>query len=434
MAPLHHPDGPLPDPAAAALDQAFAREARLGALLAAGCWAIYGLMLIFAQVQNWATVRKNLPTLYDFANIILLIELAVIPMAALNALLAARSKRPMLWCYLFMVLNMLVLSELSWEWLWAPPGMDQIPAVIGLRYQGLVLVAVFCAIYALPLSSRLAWIAGAAGAGMSVAGLIAAVARFKGTVVFAGVFGPGFGEAGLTRIMRPEVLILDYALIGLWLLGLFIAFIALACREGRRYVIQGVRAEADRAFLHRFFPPEIARRITEAGGAPIAPARRPVAILFVEIGEEPSRAADLEVLQAAYAHVEEVVFAHGGVLDRFAGGPVMAAFGAVDSDDTAAAKALACAHVLASKMSVRMAAHAGPAVCGEISGGRTRAFSVVGDVVNTARRVLDEAGMRSETLLATDVLLAGDTSGFGDLGEIALRGREGRLRLWRLEP
>ncbi len=436
MAPLRDRRAAERDPAGSALDQAFAREARLGVLLTAGCWAIYGLMLAASQVQNLLTVSRNLPRLYDASNILLLIELAVVPMAALNAVLAARSRRPMLWCYLFMALNMLLLSELSWAWLWSPPGFDQVPPVIGLRYQGLVLVAAFCAIYALPLSSRLAWIAGAAAFAVSLVGLIVSAMRFKSTVVFAGAFGPGFGQAGLIRIMRPEVLVLDHAVIGFWLLGLFIIFIAMACREGRRYVIAGVEAEAERNFLRRFFAPDVAERIASAGGAPIAPARRQVAILFVEIGKPGFDATDLGALQAAYARLEAVVFAHGGVLDRFAGGPAMAAFGAVDADPGAAATALACGRALAAAGPVRMAAHAGQAVCGEIVGGRTRTFSVVGDVVNTARRVLDEAISRSITLLATEALVAAApaqaTSGLDELGEVTLRGREAPVRLWSL--
>ncbi len=428
-----------PDPTAVALDDAFARETRQGVLLAAAGWAVYGLLLLANQISDVLTVAKNLPSLWSFTNIVLLIELATIPMAGLNYLLAARSRRPLLWCYLFMALATVVLGELNWGWLWSPPTLASVPPVIAVRYQDQVQVAVFLAVYALPLSGRLALTAGGAAALMFVVGLVDGIIRFRPTRLYWGPFDHAHLQAALGQIMRPEVLFPDFAVIYVLLIVVFVGFIALACREGRRFVIAGVRAELDRDFLGRFFPPEVAERIRAAGPGRITPARRDTAILFVDIGEASWDAPDLERLQIAYARVEAAVFAHGGMLDRFAGGPMMAAFGAVEPDAGATAKALACARALAlpgqdPQAGLSMALHAGAAVCGEVSGGRTRVFSVVGDVVNTARRVLDEARRRAASLLLTeavvDALPPDQVHGLEALGPIELRGREAPVRLW----
>ena len=63
-----------PDPTAVALDDAFARETRQGVLLAAAGWAVYGLLLLANQISDVLTVAKNLPSLWSFTNIVLLIE------------------------------------------------------------------------------------------------------------------------------------------------------------------------------------------------------------------------------------------------------------------------------------------------------------------------------------------------------------------------
>ncbi len=408
-------------------------------LLAAIGRGAYFLFVIGAYLANILT-RPN-PSFYRLVDVFFIIQFAMIPMSALNYALAARSRRPILWSYLFMALDMVVIAELTWGWLWTPPALRATPLVIGIRYQGVTAVAVFLAIYALPLSRRLALWAGAIAFLTWNAGLVEQVLSHKTVQLYLGPFGRGAGEAALRRLMRPEVLVVDYAVIDAVLLGVFVGFVALACWEGRRFVMARVAAEADLAFLRRLFPPDVAERIARTGESRIAPTRRRVAVLFTDLGwSETTSQAELTLIQAHYVEVEAAARAHGGVLDRFTGGPAMAVFGALDDDPHAADKALACATDLSRRLvngrdRVSVALNLGDAVCGEAGGGQSRVFSVVGDVVNTARRVLDEA--QGGMTLATDALrqaLQGEAAveRLQPMGQTSLRGRAEPVQIWRV--
>jgi adenylate cyclase len=81
-----------------------------------------------------------------------------------------------------------------------------------------------------------------------------------------------------------------------------------------------------------------------------------------------------------------------------------------------------------------MALHAGEVVCGEIGDDGNRAFGVVGDAVHVARRMLDEAQLRSAPLLVS-AAAAEQLNGAGDLVEqetFLPRGREAPVGLWAL--
>ena len=434
-------DLPAAPPApTAALQDAFDRETRQGVILAALGRGAYFLIVVVSYLANALSRPGTLP-FYRQLDVIFIIQFLMIPLAVVNYLLAARSRRPMVWSYVFMILDMIVIAELTWGWLWTPPVLRHTPLVIAVRYQDATEFVAFLAIYTLPLSSRLALWAGAVALMTWNAGLIEQILIHKEVSLYWGPFGPGAGAAALERLMQPNVLVVDYAVIVSLLIAVFVGFVALACWEGRRYLIARVAAEADLAFLRRLFPGAVAERIVRTGEARIAPTRRRVAVMFASLRlDETPDASELDQLQAYYLEVDDIARAHGGMLDRFTGGPAMAVFGALDDDPHAAEKALACAAALASQLGAArgrqsIALNAGQAVCGEAGGGRSRAFSVVGDVVNTARRVLDETG--DGITLATDALRdalprAAARDGLQDLGETALRGRAAPVRLWRI--
>jgi class 3 adenylate cyclase len=155
------------------------------------------------------------------------------------------------------------------------------------------------------------------------------------------------------------------------------------------------------------------------------------------------RAADppgLEALGRLYAAAEPIVLAEGGVIDRFVGDPLMASFGALDTGpaDDAAGRALRCAErllAIGGELPVTaVALHHGPVVSGEVGSARQRAFGVVGDTVNTARRLLDWARERGLPLAVSgataEALSSPQRATLAPKGEAQLRGLDAPLAAW----
>ena len=148
----------------------------------------------------------------------------------------------------------------------------------------------------------------------------------------------------------------------------------------------------------------------------------------------------LDLLNEVHSCMVEVVFAHGGTLDKYIGDGLMAYFGAPIAQPDHAARALRCAHAMRSAFqklnSIRAVAgkaelrlsiglNTGPAVVGAMGAANRREFTAVGDTVNLAAR------MENLTrVYGSDILLSGDTaSKAGEafevrhLGETPIRGR-----------
>jgi adenylate cyclase len=349
-----------------------------------------------------------------------------------------RSKRPLFWCAVCIAFDTLWISELKFFWLVAPPGIEKVPVYIDVRYEDIGALLMFLAIYSLPLSRRLTLWSAALMAAVWIAGIAYTYLSYAGGSLYFGPFGPGIGDAGLRAFMKPEVLPVDFFVIQLLLLGAFAGFLVLAIEQGRQFVVRRVRAEAETALLGRFFPPALAELVATPGGD-LSPARRHVAIVFANLPV----ASDLARTRADYLRFEETVFAHNGVVDRFTGGPAMATFGAFGSEVMAVGNAISCACAVnqalgTGEQPVPLALHAGDAVCGNVGGARNRTFSVVGDVVNTTRRMLDIASEGAPCIVVSDAIVralpvADPTAALAvDLGEIKLRGRDAPVHLWRI--
>jgi adenylate cyclase len=146
---------------------------------------------------------------------------------------------------------------------------------------------------------------------------------------------------------------------------------------------------------------------------------------------------------------ERAVFAHGGTLDKFLGDGLMATFGTPEPGPRDAANALACARTMADAvvkwnkrrkarglvpLRIGVGMHHGEVAVGEVGSERRMEFAVIGDTVNIAARIQEMTRELDVALLASDSVIraAGEeaASGFRDLGDHAIRGRGGSIRLW----
>jgi class 3 adenylate cyclase len=426
---------------ATALRAAFTDQARRGVLVA---MAVRTLLMAAALVEAVALTipgQQFRPQFFRIpaATTLFWIGLGVIDLVLFIA--AARSKAPLFWCFVCMAIDLgLTIYGKFFYLLYVMKTI--MPLFIMVRYQDVMVMPILIALYSLPLSARLLW---TTGVGCMAAWLIGILYDFKIYGVghlYWGPFGPGVDDARLRMIMDPTVLLPDYFGAQIALIGLFTVFLWLSTRACERHIAAKVQAEDNVLTLARFFPPKVAEALTSAGTGRLAPARRTVAILFVA---SPKAGIDdptaFALLQRQYSLIETAIFAHNGVIDRFTGGPVMGAFGALTSDPDAVLNGLACARDILRSRSTSfqpvLSLHVGEAVCGEMGDDDNRAFSIVGDTVNVASRMLDEAQARGASLLLSEaaaerIVGAGLGGDLVEAGDFQPRGREGAVALWAL--
>lgn len=140
-----------------------------------------------------------------------------------------------------------------------------------------------------------------------------------------------------------------------------------------------------------------------------------------------------------FSVLSEVVFRHGGMVDKFMGDCVMAVFGATADDPMQSAHALACAedmHRFVEAQSpewqetfgltnaLGIGVHTGEALVGNLGSEARMEFTVIGDVVNVAAR-LEGLARGAQTLVTAEVAREGASEGysFNPLGVHPLRGK-----------
>ena len=157
----------------------------------------------------------------------------------------------------------------------------------------------------------------------------------------------------------------------------------------------------------RFVNPHVVRQLIERGGIEGAGQTREVTLLFSDIRgftslSETRRPEEVVALLNRYFSLQvEVIFNHGGSLDKFIGDAIMALWGAPLDDPQHAQHAVACALDMADTLQafrrelgdadkgfdVGIGIHSGPAVVGLIGSERRREYTAIGDTVNLASRI-----------------------------------------------
>jgi len=230
-------------------------------------------------------------------------------------------------------------------------------------------------------------------------------------------FGPG-RSALATVVLGLAVFALGYGLFFRgWLLpqaGLDLGLILLWAGANAMRLTRGEREKSSiRHAFGKYVSEAAIERILASGAAP-APggSLAVVTILFSDIrnftslSEKLSAQDVVELLNAYFSKVCEIILAHGGMIDKFIGDAVMAVFGAplASPDHARQAVATALGMVQAAKefqgwmtrrfpqlgdwqFRIGVGLHSGPAVVGNIGSKQRLDFTVIGDTVNTASRL-----------------------------------------------
>jgi class 3 adenylate cyclase/DNA-binding NarL/FixJ family response regulator len=204
--------------------------------------------------------------------------------------------------------------------------------------------------------------------------------------------------------------------------------------------------------LRSFVPRQFADRLASSPGGPIERQELEVTVLFSDIrgfsalAERLSAREIADVVGRHLGAMAEVVVAHGGTLDKFAGDAVMAVFGAPDPVADHARRALRCAIAMQRRqgelnaegwggslpsLEMGIGVNTGTVVAGTIGGAGRLEYTVVGDAVNVAQRLQGEAGGGQIVASASTVAAAPELAA-EPIGLRPVKGRSEPIEVFRI--
>jgi adenylate cyclase len=185
------------------------------------------------------------------------------------------------------------------------------------------------------------------------------------------------------------------------------------------------REEVTRANYSRFLPPVVVQELLEKPQSfRLGGTNQLITVLFADIRgftriaerERPEKI--LTLLNRFFSEMTEIVFAHGGTLDKYTGDGLMSLFGAPTATPDDASNAVQSAIKMQSRLvdlnkelkadgfeqiGVGIGLHTGEAIVGYVGSERRLEYTAIGDTVNLASRLEANA-------LAGQILLSGVTA------------------------
>jgi adenylate cyclase len=231
------------------------------------------------------------------------------------------------------------------------------------------------------------------------------------------------------------------------------AQLAMAIENVRLYE-QMVEAEKKRANLGRFLSPAIVDEIMhqdqelELGGR-----KRMVTSLFCDvrgftpIAERMAASELVDTLNHFFTEMTEIIFENQGTLDKYMGDEIMAVFGSPLTAPDDAARAVTAAVAMQARnhelnvereregsqpFEIGIGIATGEVIAGCIGSPKRMEFTVIGDRVNTAKRLTGEAGP-GQILVARETYdLVEDRVEARNAGALALKGKEETIEAFEI--
>lgn len=224
-------------------------------------------------------------------------------------------------------------------------------------------------------------------------------------------------------------------------------------REGEEEIAREAKLRGD---LSRFMSRELVDAIVRGDHSLSLGGRRmAVTVLFADVvaftklAEKDPAERVVSLLNELFSMLSEIVFRHGGTVDKFIGDCIMAVWGAPVPAADHASRALAAAEDMirfletanegwlskyGAEIRLGIGVNSGEAIVGNIGSDKRMEYTVIGDVVNVAAR-LEAIAAPNEILVgeATQRLAREGDFELSLLGEKKLTGREAATKVYRLE-
>jgi len=242
-----------------------------------------------------------------------------------------------------------------------------------------------------------------------------------------------------------------------WMRGMA-GSLALALGYGATALMSFVQAQQERRRLSQFFSPSVLREVVRhRDEGSLVSSRRMVTVLFSDIRDFTSLSEKLppedvaEMLRDYLSAMTEIVFDHGGTVDKYIGDCVMALYNVPFEDPDHALRAVRTALDLqertlevSDRWQARLGAplrngvgiHTGEAVVGTMGSRQRLEYTAIGDTVNLASRL--EALTRDYNVPilmseSTHALVQHELHG-RELGEVTVKGKAPAVRIYALVP
>lgn len=259
--------------------------------------------------------------------------------------------------------------------------------------------------------------------------------------------------AGLQFLLHRQAGETAYGMLGgLVLIGSVATLCDFARRKRRQMVWALLREQLRRERLGRYFSPSVATAIERMGEEMSDGRQCDVTVLFSDLRDFTTLAERLEtpeivaLLNDYFERMVDVVFEHGGTLDKYIGDGLMVYFGAPVAQEDHAKRAVCCAVAMQKKLTAYNATlaqpaaplrmgigiHSGTAVVGSIGASHRREYTAIGDTVNLAARIEQLCKTHQESILLsgeTQRLAAGEMA-FREVTECQVKGRVAPVRVF----
>ncbi|HYG81551.1 MAG TPA: adenylate/guanylate cyclase domain-containing protein [Pyrinomonadaceae bacterium] len=190
------------------------------------------------------------------------------------------------------------------------------------------------------------------------------------------------------------------------------------------------REEVARANYGRFLPEYVVKQMLENPESfKLGGVNQTITVLFADIrgftrlSEHANPEKVVQLLNKYFSAMTDIIFAHGGTLDKYLGDGLMALFGAPTATPQDATNALNAAVAMQrrvmsinqelraeglNEIGVGIGLHTGEAVVGYIGSERRSEYTAIGDTVNTASRL--ESNSKGGQILLSDATARAATS------------------------
>ncbi len=185
-------------------------------------------------------------------------------------------------------------------------------------------------------------------------------------------------------------------------------------------------------------------------GRPVEGERRHVVVLFADLAGYTRLSASMDaesvhaLLDRFFAVADAVIDRHGGTVDKHIGDCVMGLFGApiAHQDDAVRAATAALAMrdsvvaigvELGTSLALHIGIAAGEVVASPVGGAGHRAYTVTGDAVNLAARLVDRAAAGDVVVSGAVATALGPRFRGESLGAVEIRGLDRPVEAWRLD-